>query len=455
MYVCSKKNNPICWMCELGLNKTQPIYFDKHPRSKYWSEKNKLKPHEVSIGIKTNFIFDCDKCGHEFLSNPNRICNMSTWCSYCKGKELCSNDDCKICFNKSFASNEKSIYWNTRNEYRPRDIRKASDKQYFYLNCPDCNHEIETTAHRINDNKWCVYCVNQKLCDKEDCEFCFQNSLASHPLAEFWNYEKNNEIKLLKPRNYFKGSKTVAYFNCPKCEHVYHGPISNYTISNNNCGFCSLGVRRRCKPEENCKKCHARSFAAHPNSKYLQAGEPDPTQIAKFGSTMLKFKCEKGHKFEKIAADVSRGKWCGICFNKTEELMYNTLLPAYPNLQHQFKADWCKSIETDCYLRFDFALENEKIIIELDGPQHFEQISNWKSPADQQENDKLKQDSANLCGYSVIRVIWFDIYKNKYDWYVEISKNIQKIINEGKMQNIYICYDNEFDFYDDYTKYEF
>jgi len=33
-----------------------------------WSSKNLILPHEVSIGNREKFKFDCYKCGHEFES---------------------------------------------------------------------------------------------------------------------------------------------------------------------------------------------------------------------------------------------------------------------------------------------------------------------------------------------------------------------------------------------------
>ena len=47
---------------------------------------------------------------------------------------------------------------------------------------------------------------------------------------------------------------------------------------------------------------------------------------------------------------------------------------------------------------------NRKIIIELDGKQHFEQIGNWQSPEKTRENDIYKMKCANDNGFSMY--IW-------------------------------------------------
>lgn len=61
-------------------------------------------------------------------------------------------------------------------------------------------------------------------------------------------------------------------------------------------------------------------------------------------------------------------------------------------------------------------MEKIKIIIELDGAQHFRQIANWKSPEDIQKRDIYKMKQALKHGYSVIRILQEDIWNDSYDW---------------------------------------
>ena len=74
-----------------------------------------------------------------------------------------------------------------------------------------------------------------------------------------------------------------------------------------------------------------------------------------------------------------------MCVNKTEGKLYETMKQIYPMLTRQFKQDWCKKL---LHLPFDFCIPEYKIIIELDGAQHFRQIRDWSSPEEQFENDK-------------------------------------------------------------------
>ena len=81
-------------------------------------------------------------------------------------KKLCHNDNCNICFNRSFASNEKSKFLNDKN-INPKILIKCSNKKYDFI-CDKCNHIFEASLNNINNNRWCSFCSNNKLCDKND-----------------------------------------------------------------------------------------------------------------------------------------------------------------------------------------------------------------------------------------------------------------------------------------------
>jgi len=142
--------------------------------------------------------------------------------------------------------------------------------------------------------------------------------------------------------------------------------------------------------------------------------------------------------------DVHINQKCGCpsCVNKTEFLFLKKIQEFYPTLKKQYKVEWCKN--KNC-LPFDFVIEELKIIIEIDGPQHFIQVANWTSPEIQKEKDKYKINCANENGFSVIRLLQIDIFKNKFDWIEELKLSISKINNEQRIQNIFICKNNEYD----------
>jgi len=156
---------------------------------------------------------------------------------------------------------------------------------------------------------------------------------------------------------------------------------------------------------------------------------------------------------------------CPACYNKTEGIIYNALRPIYPDIEHGFPQEWCKR---ERCLPFDFCIPKHNIIIELDGPHHFRQTSNWNRPPNEvQSTDKFKMQCANQNGYSVIRLLQEDVYYNKINWLQSIKDAIVLILNFRNVpaidcsletsppnannlflnKNIYICSHNEYEPY--------
>ena len=136
-----------------------------------------------------------------------------------------------------------------------------------------------------------------------------------------------------------------------------------------------------------------------------------------------------------------QGVGCPFCKNKTEGKLYKKVKEIYPSLITQFKQDWCKRIFN---LPFDLCILEYKIIIELDGSQHFIQVSNWSSPEDTFQNDKFKEECANNNGYSVIRLLQEDVLYDTYDWIKELCNTIEEIKKSDEITNFYLCKNDEY-----------
>ena len=183
--------------------------FASHKKHIFWSKNNKKQPREVFKSTASKYLFDCNLCGHEFQNSLCYITN-GTWCPYCSHRQLCNNENCKLCFNKSFSSNPKKIFWSSKNLKQPREVFKSSGSICLF-DCEKCGHEFEKRLADITDGCWCPYCVNQKLCDKEDCKTCFNKSFSSSDKCIFLS-SKNEKI----PREVFKSTVSKYIFNCEK-----------------------------------------------------------------------------------------------------------------------------------------------------------------------------------------------------------------------------------------------
>ena len=197
-----------------------------------WSSKNKDKPINISKASGKKFIFDCDVCNHEFESILYSI-NKGTWCPYCVNQKICNDNNCNICFEKSFASFEgltknnikKIDCWSNKNKKNPRNILKSSNKKFIF-DCDVCNHEFESRLTKINIGQWCPYCSIpcKKLCNGNNCNICFEKCVAG-----FEGLTKNNKKKgdcwssknKENPRNILKCSNKKFIFNCDVCNHEF------------------------------------------------------------------------------------------------------------------------------------------------------------------------------------------------------------------------------------------
>lgn len=108
--------------------------------------------------------------------------------------------------------------------------------------------------------------------------------------------------------------------------------------------------------------------------------------------------------------------------------------------------DWCRNSYTNSMLPFDFIIEELKVIIELDGWQHFKDGFK-RSHHDNRKRDIIKMKYAIDNNYSIIRLPWeYIMFKDKYSW-KDIFKSTIKLYNIPTItfigSNIYKDYIND------------
>lgn len=255
--------------------------FASSDKVKYWSKQNNKNPRDIFKFSNVKYIFDCGDCGHQFESILNNILN-GHWCPYCSHRKLCSND-CDSCYQKSFASSDKAIYWSNQNNLTSRQVFKSS-RTNFIFNC-NCGHNFESTLHNISKGRWCPYCANRKLCSS-DCDSCYQKSFASSDKAIYWS-KKNTQ----NPREIFKFTSDKFIFDCD-CGHKFKSSLAN--ISNNSwCSYCAN--RKLCLND--CDLCYQKSFASSDKSKYWsKKNNINPRDIFKFSKVKYWFNWDCGHE---------------------------------------------------------------------------------------------------------------------------------------------------------------
>jgi YHS domain-containing protein len=215
---CTKTKYRLCGKtnCTHYLEKS----FGSHERAVDWSDENGIEPHKVALQSNDIYLFVCnnDKCGHTFEAKPNKIVGRGGWCPYCANKELCSDNKCKSCRDKSFVSHEHATDWiKNKNDTTPREVFKGSHDEYWFK-CSECKHNFKTSLHSITtSNSWCPHCNSNKLCDNDDCKICFDKSLASMPYAKY--FIPNADVK--NPRHITKQNGKQCTFKCQECKNSF------------------------------------------------------------------------------------------------------------------------------------------------------------------------------------------------------------------------------------------
>lgn len=425
-----------------GCNICYEKSFASHEKSIYFSKKNIENPRDLFKGTHKKYIFECETCKHDFETAINKITGTDRWCPFCSNppKKLCNNKSCDKCLKKSFASHPNSKYWSTKNKIKPRDIF-LNNHDYYLFDCDKCNHEIELSPTDINSkNIFCYICSGRRLCNNNECKKCFEKSFASHEKAKNWS-KKNKE----NPRDVFISSKNKYIFQCDICNHDFEKVL--YSIVGGGwCPYCSN--QKLCNIE--CNYCYEKTFASHEKSKYWSnKNKEKASEVFKSSGKKYLFDCDEcKNEFEIGLDSIQQGCWCNICKFKTEKKLFTELIKHYGNLKRNFNVNWCKNKKTNRYLPFDFVIDKENIIIELDGKQHFEQISNWLSPIETHKRDLYKLKCANKNSYSVIRILQEDVFYDRYDWLTELKSNIEKININKKVQNIFMCKNDEYKIFD-------
>lgn len=178
-YPCNKTARILCseYDCDICYNRSLKSFNMKELIWNY--EKNNTIPCLVSLGCDSKtFYFTCKECNHEVEICPYHI-SKGMECYICSGHRLCENN-CDICFNKSFASSFRiDNFDNIKNKgINPRFLFKSS-KEKYYFTC-DNGHSFKSALNHISSGKWCPKCTNKteamiiKKLEKNNINFIYQ-----------------------------------------------------------------------------------------------------------------------------------------------------------------------------------------------------------------------------------------------------------------------------------------
>lgn len=273
-------------------------------------EKNVgILPEELTDGLKKKIWLICDRCSHSF-NKAIYYLKKGSWCPFCcvPPKQLCDSY-CQKCLDKSFEVCAKSSQWSSKNSTIPRAVFAGSNKKFLF-DCEECGHEFLMALDAVSKGKWCPYCANQKLCELDDCTFCFNKSFACHPKASQW--AKINEKSA---RQVALNSNKSFWFQCDVCPHIFFVPPGRIASTGSWCGYCSGNLL--CDNGA-CKVCLEKSFASHRRaSSWSSNNSVLPREVFLSSNKRFLFDCEIcGHEFSAFLYTIIAGSWCNFCSNK-------------------------------------------------------------------------------------------------------------------------------------------
>ena len=397
---------------------TTPIpKFSEHPNTKYWNYElnDPIKPEDVSRRSYKKYWFKCPNCNHNFDASASNITG-GRWCPYCTKsiKKLCPDEKCDFCFKRSFASNKKSEHWHsTKNgDLTPRMVAISSGKPVWFK-CPECKHDFEKSLDGITRGEWCAYCSHHTLCDMDECDFCFQVSFASIEKSEHWHSTKNGD---LTPRMVTSSCAKSCWFKCPDCEHDFERSLDGITRGS-WCVYCS----HQALCDDECDFCFQNSFASNKKSEHWHStknGDLTPRMVGRYSDKICWFTCEQcNNDFKSTIGNITCGQWCSTCKHKTELKLYIWLKQMFEVVERQKTFEWTKNVcDSKRPRRFDYYIVSMRVLIELDGPQHFRQVSNWECPEQTKKVDIEKDRLAIENGYTIIRICQQIVWNNQENW---------------------------------------
>jgi hypothetical protein len=145
---------------------------------------------------------------------------MTSKCT--RTKSFCTAINCLNCFQRCFATCERSLFRSADEERSTpcRTIAKYSDKLLIFY-CCTCG-------------QWCPYCTNQKHCTDTDCQHCYVRSILSHPRGRRWS--ANNP---LPARSVALNDNRLYLFDCETCNHEFQMSPANINKVDHWCPYCT------------------------------------------------------------------------------------------------------------------------------------------------------------------------------------------------------------------------
>lgn len=380
----------------MDINKT----FASHEKSKYWSNKNKVKPEDIPLFYYKKYWFDCNICLHEFETNINSITRLNTWCSYCSNKKLCIDKNCKICFDKSFKSNDKSVYWSEKNKLLPREVFKNCSKKFLFK-C-EKHGEFEASCNNVSQGKWCKKCGLENSHEKQKLSYDEFINRSKEIHGDIYDY---SEVIL-------NGVDRNVKIIC-KIHGIFEQTPYHHYRDGNGCQKC--GIESRTEKKKFTKEMFIEKSNIIHNNIY------DYSNVNYIDSqTFISIICKSHGEFIQIPNSHLQGYGCKKCGEKSSHDKQRLTIEEFikrSNIIHKNVYDYTES---------EYVSGHEKILIKCLNHGIFKQ-----DPYNHMKGVGCPKCVNNSC--SKIQIIWLDFISIYYNIEIQhyMNKGEYKITNSN------------------------
>ena len=429
----------------------------------------------MNVNIDNNLLFNNLKVYNKSLSNVLYLtCGSSKKCLFTCGfhinkqeiyKKTKRKQNCPLCVNQKIDHRNilSSILFNNLKVYNRSSsnilyFSSGSHKKFLFT----CGFHInkQTINNKTKRNQNCGKCINQNINHINVLNSLLFNNLKVYNQSlcdDLWLTPGSNKkcvftcgFHISKQQIY---NKTLSGDNCRKCDNqfidntnilssILFNNLKVYNQSLSNTLYFSYGSRKKClftcgfhinkqiingktKQKQNCGKCvnqtvnhtNITSSLLFNNLKVYNQSLSNILYLPRGSHKICLFTCGIHINKQMIGSKTNykNPTGCGKCISSKLEKYCRYILN---NLKIEFKEQKtfknCKDKEL---LKFDFYLVYYKILIELDGEQHFKNVDHFgiNSLQDNMRRDKIKNDYCEKNKIRFLRISYSEIKNMRQD----------------------------------------
>lgn len=289
------KGCPYCSGKKAIEGETDLVFLYPELASEWHPSKNgELVPTKFKAGSEKKVWWVC-KNGHEWqatINNRSKGCN----CPYCRGHKVIPNE-------KSLEIQHPDVAkeWNYKRNgsLHPSMFLSKSGIKVWWI-CSEGHEWQNRIADRVNGRK-CPYCTGKRVI------VGLNDITITHPnISKEWDYSKNGTV----PEQYSYGSGKKVWWICSE-GHAWQAKISNRTLSNNGCPYCSgLKAIKGVNDLKTLYPMIADEWHPEKNRKFV------PEEFLPYSAKKVWWRCSEGHEWFTSIRNRTNGSGCPKCNRK-------------------------------------------------------------------------------------------------------------------------------------------